>query len=88
MTASDSGRSADQGAGSGRNGSAKPGLDGGKQEHAARMVVGYPISGMVAYGGIGWLIGRLTHIALLFPVGLFVGLVVGAGLMIYRVRSQ
>ncbi len=30
-------------------------------------VFGYLIAGMLAYGGIGWLIGRAVHVALLFP---------------------
>jgi len=52
------------------------------------MIVGYPISGMVAYGGIGWLIGHWTHIAMLFPVGMFVGLLLGIASMFYRYRRQ
>jgi len=33
-------------------------------------VSGYLISGMVAYGIIGWLIGRAVHVGFLFPVGM------------------
>ena len=47
-------------------------------------VVSYLISGMLAYGGIGWLIGRAVHIGLLFPVGMAVGLALALGWVIYR----
>lgn len=47
-------------------------------------VVSYLISGMLAYGGIGWLIGRAVHIELLFPVGMAVGLAIALGWVIYR----
>ncbi len=47
-------------------------------------VVSYLVSGMLAYGGIGWLIGRAVHIQLLFPVGMAVGLAIALGWVIYR----
>jgi ATP synthase protein I len=47
-------------------------------------VLSYLISGMLAYGGIGWLIGHFTHISLLFPAGLLVGLAISVGWIIYR----
>ena len=47
-------------------------------------VFGYLIAGMLAYGGIGWLIGRAAHIALLFPIGMLVGLGISIGFIIYR----
>ena len=47
-------------------------------------VFSYLISGMLAYGGIGWLIGHFTHIALLFPTGMLVGLAISVGWIIYR----
>jgi F0F1-type ATP synthase assembly protein I len=47
-------------------------------------VFGYLISGMAAYGGIGWLIGRAVHVALLFPLGMLVGLAISIGFIIYR----
>jgi ATP synthase protein I len=47
-------------------------------------VVSYLIAGMLAYGGIGWLIGHFTHIALLFPAGMLVGLAISVGWIIYR----
>jgi ATP synthase protein I len=47
-------------------------------------VVSYLISGMLAYGGIGWVVGHFTHIPLLFPVGLGVGLAIALGWVIYH----
>ena len=47
-------------------------------------VFSYLISGMLAYGGMGWLIGHFTHIELLFPIGMLVGLAISVGWIIYR----
>ena len=44
----------------------------------------YLLAGMAAYGGIGWLIGRAVHVALLFPLGMLVGLGISLGYVIYR----
>jgi F0F1-type ATP synthase assembly protein I len=44
----------------------------------------YLIAGMLAYGGIGWLVGRAVHVPLLFPIGMIVGLGIGVGYVIYR----
>jgi ATP synthase protein I len=51
-------------------------------------VFGYLISGMLAYGIIGWLIGRAVHVSLLFPVGMLVGLAISIGFIIYRYGRQ
>ena len=51
-------------------------------------VSGYLISGMVAYGLIGWLIGRAVHIGFLFPVGMLVGLAISISFVIYRYGVQ
>ena len=42
------------------------------------------IGGMALYGGVGWLIGRWTGIAALFPVGMLVGLALAIALIIFR----
>jgi ATP synthase protein I len=42
------------------------------------------ISGLVAYGAIGWVIGHFTHISLLFPIGMLVGLAIAAGWVIHQ----
>jgi hypothetical protein len=47
-------------------------------------IVSYLVSGMLAYGGIGWLVGRAVHIQLLFPLGLAVGLGIALWWVIYR----
>jgi ATP synthase protein I len=47
-------------------------------------VFSYLIAGMLAYGGIGWLIGRAVHVSLLFPIGMIVGLAISVGYVIYR----
>jgi ATP synthase protein I len=47
-------------------------------------VFSYLIAGMLAYGGIGWLIGQFTRISLLFPIGMLVGLAISIGWIIYR----
>ena len=51
-------------------------------------VSGYLISGMLAYGIIGWLIGRAVHIGVLLPVGMLVGLAISIGFVIYRYGVQ
>jgi ATP synthase protein I len=47
-------------------------------------VISYLIAGIIAYGGIGWLVGRAVHAAVIFPVGMLFGLGVSLGLVIYR----
>jgi hypothetical protein len=47
-------------------------------------VVSYLVSGMLAYGVIGWLVGRAVHIGLLFPLGMGVGLVIALAWVVYR----
>jgi F0F1-type ATP synthase assembly protein I len=51
-------------------------------------VVSYLIGGMVLYGGIGWLIGRWTHIAALLPIGLLLGIGLSLALIIFRFTRQ
>jgi F0F1-type ATP synthase assembly protein I len=51
-------------------------------------VFSYMISGMAAYGIIGWLIGRAVHIGLLFPLGMVAGLGISVGFVIYRYGKQ
>lgn len=71
----------------------RPGGDGGPDEEAASRALGlgtgwtvfsYLISGMVAYGAIGWVLGRAVHVSLLFPIGMVVGLGISVGWIIYR----
>lgn len=47
-------------------------------------VLSYLLSGLAAYGAIGWLVGRAVHATLLFPVGMLIGLGISVGFVIYR----
>ena len=47
-------------------------------------VVSYLLSGMAAYGAIGWLVGRAVHVSMLFPIGMLVGLAISLGFVIWR----
>jgi ATP synthase protein I len=47
-------------------------------------VVSSLIGGMLLYGGLGWLIGRWTHIEALTGVGIVVGIGLSLALIIYR----
>jgi ATP synthase protein I len=68
---------------------AKPGPGGKKEpvrpsEGTGWSVVSYLVGGMVLYGGIGWLIARWTHIAILFPIGLLLGIALALLLVVFR----
>jgi F0F1-type ATP synthase assembly protein I len=54
------------------------------EQNAGWTLFGYLISGMVVYGGLGWLIARWTHIALIFPLGMLLGLGLGVLLIILK----
>jgi len=47
-------------------------------------VFSYLLSGMAAYGLIGWLIGRAVGVSMLFPIGMLVGLAISLGFVIWR----
>ena len=47
-------------------------------------VFSYLLAGMAAYGGIGWLIGRVVHVPVLLPVGMLVGLAISICFILYR----
>ena len=51
-------------------------------------VFSYLLSGMAAYGIIGWLVGRAVHVPVLFPIGMLVGLAISIGFVIYRYGKQ
>jgi len=51
-------------------------------------VFSYLIGGMVAYGGICWLVGRGIHAAWPFPVGMLTGLGISLGYIIFRYGRQ
>jgi ATP synthase protein I len=52
------------------------------------MVFSYLLAGMAAYGLIGWLVGRAVHVALLFPIGMLIGLGISIAYIIYRFGRQ
>jgi len=47
-------------------------------------IVSYLVGGMLLYGGLGWLIGRWTHIEALTGVGIVLGIGLSLVLIIYR----
>jgi len=51
-------------------------------------VASYPLGGIVAYGLIGWLIGRAIHASWLLPAGMILGLAIGTAYVIYRYGTQ
>lgn len=51
-------------------------------------VLGTLISGMVVWGGIGWLVGHLVGWPALMPVGALVGLVCGVYLVYARLSHE
>jgi ATP synthase protein I len=54
-------------------------------ENPGWAVFSYMITGMIFYGGVGWALGRwVFHTALLFPLGMVVGLALAVTLVILR----
>jgi ATP synthase protein I len=51
-------------------------------------IVSYLVGGMLLYGGIGWLIGRWTHIEALTGVGIVLGIGLSLALVIFRFTRQ
>jgi len=47
-------------------------------------VLGYLLTGMALYGGIGALLGRWLHTSILFPLGLLLGLGLATAMIIFR----
>jgi ATP synthase protein I len=68
----------------GPNGRPGPNGRAGPNEGTGWTVMSYLIGGMALYGGIGWLIGRWTGIAALFPVGMLFGLGLALTLVVLR----
>ena len=42
------------------------------------------LGGMILYGGIGWLVSHFTGIAILFPLGMILGIGLSVALIIFR----
>lgn len=47
-------------------------------------IISYLISGLLLYGGLGWLADHLLHTTMWLPVGLILGAVLGIYLVIRR----
>jgi len=60
------------------------GADDGLTMGTGWSVFSYLISGLLAYGGIGWVIGHFTHVSLFFPIGMLVGLAISTGWIVYK----
>lgn len=52
------------------------------------VVLSYIVSGILFYGGLGWLGARYLHQSWVLPVGLIVGLMASMYLIIKRYGSQ
>ncbi len=65
-----------------RQPSEPPGVPHGAS--AGWTILSYMIGGMALYGALGWLIGRWTGIAVLFPVGMLTGLGLAIAMIIMR----
>ena len=59
-----------------------PSGDGG--QNAGLTIFSYLLSGMLVYGGLGWLIAHWTGISLIFPLGMLFGLALTIGWVVYR----
>lgn len=51
-------------------------------------VFSYLIAGMVTYGGLGWVISHFTHIQILFPIGMLVGLAISLCWIVFKYGRQ
>lgn len=47
-------------------------------------ILSYMLGGMILYGGIGWLVSYFTGIAILFPLGMILGIGLSVALIIFR----
>jgi ATP synthase protein I len=75
-----------EGDGTPRAGGKRP--DAGLNSSSGYTYLSYLIGGMVIYGGVGWLIGRWTHLPILFPIGMLAGLALAVALIIFRVTRS
>lgn len=75
--------SQNQRAQAGRDGDGRDG-DAPVHKGTGYEVFSYLVAGMIAYGFIGWLVGRAVHIQILFPIGAVVGLALSLGWVVYH----
>ncbi|MFC6082212.1 AtpZ/AtpI family protein [Sphaerisporangium aureirubrum] len=62
----------------------KPEEDGRDFANAAWSIPSYLVAGMLAWGGVGWLLGRWLDVAALFPIGIVLGTVLAVYLVYVR----
>lgn len=72
-------------------GSQQPGQGGGPDQESRPpresdgwRILSYMLGGMILYGGIGWLVGHLTGISVLFPLGMILGIGLSIAMIIFR----
>jgi F0F1-type ATP synthase assembly protein I len=54
------------------------------RESDGYLILSYMLGGMILYGGIGWLVAHWTHIAILFPLGMILGIGLSVAMIIFR----
>jgi ATP synthase protein I len=60
------------------------GADEGLTRGSGWDVFSYLIAGLLAYGGIGWVVAHFTHVSLFFPIGMLIGLAISTGWIVYK----
>jgi ATP synthase protein I len=58
--------------------------DGPPEQNAGWTIFSYLLSGMLFYGAVGWLVSRWTHLPIIFPLGMIVGLLLAIVLILYK----
>jgi ATP synthase protein I len=58
------------------------------QESDGWRILSYMLGGMILYGAIGWLVARWTGIAVLFPIGMILGVGLSVLLIVFRVSRS
>jgi ATP synthase protein I len=58
--------------------------DGPPEQNAGWAIFSYLLAGMLFYGAVGWLVGKWTHLPIIFPVGMIVGLLLAIMLIVYK----
>jgi ATP synthase protein I len=51
-------------------------------------VFSYLIAGLLAYGGVGWVVAHFTHIELFIPIGMLVGVAISLGWVVHKYGRQ
>ncbi len=58
------------------------------REQDGWLIFSYMLGGMILYGGIGWLVGHWTGVAILFPLGMILGIALSIVLIAFRVTRS